>query len=269
VTARVRVYEHPLSPYAQKVKIALGEKGVAFEASMPAEIGSGKTAGEFAAASPRGEVPVLVDGEVRLFDSSVILAYVVERWPEPPLLPASAEARARVRTLEEVMDTHYEAITWGLAEVFAFGRAKGELAQRLAARAADQTAALHAWLEPQLSRAGWFNGDAFGMGDLCVAPFVNGAAGFGNGPKAGTKLADWLARVNERPTVAAAARAAREAAAQAATSLGSVAELVASGRFKREYRDHRLEWMIRSGGLEVVLEGLARDNIRFVEFPGR
>jgi glutathione S-transferase len=265
----VRVYEHPLSPYAQKVKIALSEKGVPFEALMPAEIGSGRVAGEFAAASPRGEVPVLVDGDVRLFDSSVIVAYVEERWPEPPLLPASPAARARVRTLEEVMDTHYEAINWALAEIFAFGRASGELAQRLAARAAEQTAALQAWLEPQLQPSGWFNGETFGMGDLCVAPFVNGSVGFGNGPKAGTRLAEWLARVNERPSVAAAARAAREAAAQAATSLGSVAELVASGQFKREYRDHRLEWMVRSGGLQVVLDGIAKDNVRFVEFPGR
>jgi glutathione S-transferase/RNA polymerase-associated protein len=167
------------------------------------------------------------------------------------------------------MDTHYEAINWGLAEVFAFGRATGELAQRLAARAAEQTAAHQAWLEPQLSARGWFNGDAFGMGDLCVVPFVNGSAAFGNGPKPGTRLADWLVRVNERPSVAASARAASEAAAQAATSLGAAAERIASGRFKREYRDHRLEWMIRSGGLEVVLDGLAKDNIRFVEFPGR
>jgi glutathione S-transferase/RNA polymerase-associated protein len=265
----VRVYEHPLSPYAQKVKIALGEKGVPFEALMPAEIGSGRMAGEFAAASPRGEVPVLVDGDVRLFDSSVIVAYVEERWPAPPLLPASPEARARVRTIEEVMDTHYEAINWGLAEILAFGRAQGELAQRLIARAAEQTAALQAWLEPQLSARGWFNGDAFGMGDLCVVPFVNGSLGFGNGPKAGTRLAEWLVRVNERPSVAASARAAREAAAQAATSLGAAAELIASGRFKREYRDHRLEWMIRSGGLQVVLDGIAQDNVRFVEFPGR
>ena len=36
-----------------------------------------------------------------------------------------------------------------------------------------------------------------------------------------------------------------------------------SGLFKREYRDHRLEWMIRSGDLDVVLEGIQKDNIRF------
>jgi glutathione S-transferase/RNA polymerase-associated protein len=45
--------------------------------------------------------------------------------------------------------------------------------------------------------------------------------------------------------------------------MGDVASLVEQGLFKREYRDHRLEWMIRSGGVEVVLKGLERSNIRF------
>lgn len=38
---------------------------------------------------------------------------------------------------------------------------------------------------------------------------------------------------------------------------------IGSPLFKREYRDHRLEWMIKSGGLDVVLKGLEADNIRF------
>jgi glutathione S-transferase/RNA polymerase-associated protein len=45
--------------------------------------------------------------------------------------------------------------------------------------------------------------------------------------------------------------------------MANVDAAVKSGMFKREYRDHRLEWMIRSGGMEVVLEGLAANNIRF------
>lgn len=36
-----------------------------------------------------------------------------------------------------------------------------------------------------------------------------------------------------------------------------------SGEIKREYRDHRLEFLVKSGGIEVVLEGLKRENIRF------
>ncbi|MBT6569113.1 MAG: glutathione S-transferase family protein, partial [Gammaproteobacteria bacterium] len=43
---------------------------------------------------------------------------------------------------------------------------------------------------------------------------------------------------------------------------------VASGVFKREYRDHRLEWMIKSGGISVVLDGLDRNNIRFTDVFG-
>ena len=40
------------------------------------------------------------------------------------------------------------------------------------------------------------------------------------------------------------------------------------GLFKREYRDHRLEWMVKTGGIEIVAAGLAKGNIRFVDpFP--
>ena len=39
--------------------------------------------------------------------------------------------------------------------------------------------------------------------------------------------------------------------------------IIEQGLFKREYRDHRLEWMIKVGGLEVVTRGLEKDNIRF------
>jgi glutathione S-transferase/RNA polymerase-associated protein len=45
--------------------------------------------------------------------------------------------------------------------------------------------------------------------------------------------------------------------------MAQVDQAVKSGLFKREYRDHRLEWMIRSGGMDVVLEGIRHDNIRF------
>src|SRR5579864_9354927 len=108
------LYEHPLSPYAQKVKIALREKGIAFEAKLPDGIGAGGAAGEFAEASPRGEVPALIDGAARNFDSTIILAYIEDKWPPPAMLPADAAERARVRMIEEVMDTHFEPINWGL-----------------------------------------------------------------------------------------------------------------------------------------------------------
>lgn len=260
----VTVYDHPLSPYAQKVKIALREKGVAFEAVLPEAIGSGARSGRFAEASPRGEVPALIDGDIAVFDSSVILQYIEDRWPEPALLPQSAADRARVRMLEDVMDTHFEAITWGLSELRFFGRATGERADAMAAEGGRQLTAWFGWLEGELADRPWFNGEAFGWGDLCVVPFLNGAAGFGHRP--GGRLADWSARANQRPSVAESSRSAAAAGLEgSAIGLERVRMALEHGLFKREYRDHRLEWMVKSGGLDVVAEGLAKKNIRFIE----
>lgn len=265
----VTLWEHPLSPYAQKNKIALREKGVDFEVVMPGGIGSGAAAAEFAKANPRAEVPALIHGGVAVFDSTIIQEYIEETWPDPPLMPVSPIARARARMIEEIMDTQYEAIVWGLMEVRGFGRAPGELGEALVARAHEQLAGLNVWLERELAGRDGFNGEHFGWADIAVVPFVQGAVGYGAGPGRGSPLSDWLARMMQRESVSQTsgeARAAGEAMAQALTAMRGSAPAGSSGgspAFKREYRDHRLEWMIRSGGLKVVADGLAADTIRF------
>jgi glutathione S-transferase len=254
----VILYEHPFSPYAQKCRIALAEKGIAFELRMPEGFGTGATRDQgFIEQNPRHEVPVLVDGETRIFDSTIILEYIEDKWPEPPLLPQDPAERARLRMLEDVMDTQYEAINWGILEMRGFRRGDGGLREEILARAAAQTAKLQAWLERALGARPWFSGDRFGWGDVAVAPHVNISAGYGHGPSPGSALADWLARANARPSVSAclvASEMFRDA---------DFSPFLASGRFKRQYRDHRLEWMMRSGGLPIVLEGLEKKTIRF------
>ena len=251
------LYEHPLSPFAQKVKIALREKRVEFECRIPDLFGGSDT--DFTAANPRREVPALVDGETAVFDSTIILEYLEDRWPDPALLPRDAAARARVRMLEELCDTYYEAINWAVFEVRVFERATGALAEALLARAAEQAAGVNAHLERQLGALPFFTGERFGWGDLSVVPFVHAAALSGHPPAEGSPLAAWLDRTRARPSVA-------QTFAEAEHSLGGfqmIPDLVRSGHFVREYRDHRLEWMVRSGGVEIVLEGLRRQNIRF------
>ncbi|HEV2533320.1 glutathione S-transferase family protein [Phenylobacterium sp.] len=255
------LYEHPLSPYAQKVKIALREKGLTFAAVLPQGMGAGGAVGAFVEASPRAEVPALIDGEVRVFDSTIILEYLEDAYPAEAMRPHAPEERARVRMLEEVMDTHFEAITWGLSELSWFKRAEGAQAEAIRAAAARQLSGFYAWLERQLGHRTWFNGEAFGWGDLAVVPFVNGAVGQGHALPEGSRLTEWLGRANARPSVAQTVDDIRAWSRDA--DMGDVADLVAKGLFKREYRDHRLEWMIKSGGLDVVLKGLEHDNIRF------
>ena len=255
----MRLYEHPLSSYAQKIKIALREKGVTFTAEVPDSFGTGRSDTSFAAANPRTEVPVLIDGDVTIFESTVILEYIEERWPEPPLLPRDPAARAFARQTEDVCDTQYEAVNWGFGEVLWFRRATGALADHLQARAAGQTRTLQAWLEKRLGEAVWFGGDDFGWADAAAAPMVNRSVHYGLGPEPGTPLARWHARIRERPSVAATFAEFDVAAAK----MAAASDLYTSGGRRREYRDHRLEWMVKSGGIEVVLAGLRDGNIRF------
>jgi glutathione S-transferase/RNA polymerase-associated protein len=233
---------------------------------LPNAIGSGQVDASFASANPRGEVPALLDGDAAVFDSTVILEYIEDKWPKPALLPTTPLERARVRMIEEVMDTHFEAITWGLSEIRNFGRAEGPAAARLEANAATEIGRWYEWLGKQLGGRKWFNGDAFGWADLCVVPFVNGATSFGHSPKTGTALADWHARANARDSVRkVSAEAAKMAMEGASAGMKAVREALQAGLFKREYRDHRLEWMIRNGAIDVVQNGLSRQNIRFTE----
>jgi glutathione S-transferase/RNA polymerase-associated protein len=253
----ILLWEHPLSPYAQKVKIALAEKGVEFECRLP-DFVSGQDAA-FQSANPRLEVPALVDGDTKVFDSTIILEYIEDRWPTPALLPATPAARARVRMLEELCDTYYEAINWAAMEIRVFQRATGEAADRLLARGSEQVRGTNIYLERQLGSAPWFNGSTFGWGDLSIVPHVHAAAVTGNPPAPGSPLAAWLERARARPSVAAAFAAA----AESMQGFEMIPQLIASGMFKREYRDHRLEWMVRSGAIDVVLDGIRHGNIRF------
>lgn len=255
----ITLYEHPLSPYAQKVKISAREKGIDLDLKTPDGVGVGTAQGEFVKANPRAEVPALIDDGFSVFDSTIILEYLEDKVPSPAMLPASPAERARVRMIEEVCDTHYEAINWGLGEIAWFGRARGARADEIRARGREQTMKIQSWLTKQLGTADWFNGKSFGWGDLSVVPYVNGSAGFGNEPDEGSALGKWLTRVNARPSVAQTAKEATDSI----TAVSALGDLLEQGLFTREYRDHRLEWMMKTGGPEIVLDGLKKNNIRY------
>src|ERR671924_1861460 len=99
----MKLYSGPLSLFSRKVEIALGEKGLAFEREMvpfTQERGYQPKHPDVLAANPKGQVPVLVDGDLALFDSTLIFEYLEDAYPVPPLIPGDAAARARCRTVE-------------------------------------------------------------------------------------------------------------------------------------------------------------------------
>ena len=258
------LYEHPLSTYAMKVKIALREKGLEFQSIIPDGMANGTASGAFVHASPRAEVPTLIDGDIEIFDSTVILEYLEDKWPSPAVLPASPAARARVRMLEDVMDTQYEANNWGTMEVLKARRATGALADRLVTFGRERMEQLQRWLDTQLGDSPWMNGASFGWGDIVTAPYVaRTTLNWGYAP-ATPRIAAWLDRCRARPSVAQTV----DEMLKVFGNLPDFPTLISEGKIKRQYRDHRLEWMIAGGGLEVVREGIEKGTIRFGRLPG-
>jgi glutathione S-transferase/RNA polymerase-associated protein len=250
------VIDIPLSPYAQKVKMALLEKNIPFDVQHPDLDASDVRA---RMRNPRAEVPVLQDAGADIFQSSIILEYIEERWPTPALLPKEPSERARVRMLQEICDTSYDAVNWGVSEILFFKRAEGPLAETMLERARTQIRQLNARIERELQTRPWLNGDHFGFGDIVVYPFVNGAAALGNKPEPGSKLQTWLDTMRARPSAARLKQDIQASLAQFA----SRPQDVATGKHRRQYRDHRVDWMLRSGGLEIVTQGIQANNIRF------
>ena len=108
-----------LSNYHNKVRIALLEKGIAFEedaACRPSQ------QDEFLARSPMGKVPfVELDGGVRLSESQAICEYLEEAYPQKPLYPRDPLARAKVRELIIVIELHLELVARRLYRQAFFG----------------------------------------------------------------------------------------------------------------------------------------------------
>jgi glutathione S-transferase len=108
-----------LSNYHNKVRIALLEKGIAFEedANCPPS-----QKDEFLARSPMGKVPfVELDGGVRLAESQAICEYLEEAYPQKALYPRDPLARAKVRELIIVIELHLELVARRLYRQAFFG----------------------------------------------------------------------------------------------------------------------------------------------------
>jgi maleylpyruvate isomerase len=95
----VKLYSYFRSSAAYRVRIALNLKGLAYE-YVPVHLRKGEQRDDpYRAVNPQGLVPTLVDDRGTFTQSLAIIEYLEERHPEPPLLPETPEARARVRAI--------------------------------------------------------------------------------------------------------------------------------------------------------------------------
>lgn len=183
------LYDAARCPYCARARIMLAEKEIEFETT---EIDLTDRPAWIYEKNSTGRVPVLEENAWLLPESSVILEYLEERYPEPPLLPADLGDRALARVLifrHDAFTKPYYALRReeeGAAEVF-----DRELAK----------------LDDLLSRQPWLTGAAFGLADIAYVPWVLRARDMLGVELDGfPALADWLERVLERPSVAAEAQ---------------------------------------------------------------
>lgn len=176
MTRPVRVLGSYLSPYVRKVLVALDLKGVAYEIDpLVPFFGDDR----FAALSPLRRIPVLLDDELALCDSTVIGEYLEEKYPTPALFPRGAAARARARWLEEFADTRMgDVFIWRLFhQVVIRPGALGEpgdtaLVERTLR---DDVPQVLDYLESQLPAEGFLFGD-LALADVAIATFFRNAA---------------------------------------------------------------------------------------------
>ncbi|WP_311268315.1 glutathione S-transferase family protein [Sphingobium sp. WCS2017Hpa-17] len=193
------------SPFVRKVIVFAAEKGIAVEVQAA---GFGRGADGYLKGSPFGKIPALEDGDFLLCDSTAIITYMDALRPGAEMIPAEPKARARTIWYEEFGDTVVQPI----GQKIFFNRAVAKRLKRepdLAAadRAeADEMPGIYDYLENILPESGWLVEDRFTLADLAAAcPIINvGYVSNGLSADRWPKVADWIARVKARPSVAAA-----------------------------------------------------------------
>ena len=176
MSARVQVIGSYLSPYVRKVLVVLHEKGIEYEIDPIVPFYGDD---RFAKLSPLRRIPVLLDGDVVLSDSSVICQYLEDRWPEPALYPRDVADRARARWIEEFADTRMgDVFIWRyfnqlVIRRFVWGE---ETDHALVAKTlAEDIPAVLGYLETLAPAAGFLFGP-LSIADVSVGVFLRNAA---------------------------------------------------------------------------------------------
>lgn len=246
----LQLFDHPISPYAFKVRILLYEKGIEFEKH---EIHTHSQRDELLAVNPRAEVPAIRDGDTLVADSKVIGDYLDERWPQRPMLPADPAARARARRMELHADGPLDGAMLCVALFTVMRPNLGETQPEARAAAVAQYEKQQKILDEELEGREYFAGE-FSRADAAVAPHVllAAAVGFPVPPEL-SNLTAWVERMNARPSVA---KTTAEALAAFAGSQEVKDPFFSNDRL--HWRSDRIEALIRIGLGPWLLEDLER-----------
>jgi maleylacetoacetate isomerase len=184
VNGTLKLYGYWRSSAAYRVRIALNLKGLDHQAESVHLLREGgeQHSEPYSKLNPQELVPVLMHGNRVLRQSLAIIEYLDETWPDPPLLPATARDRARVRGIAQLLacDIHplnnlrvlqFFESTWNVPQP--------EREMWVRHWVEDGFEALERLLQENPSTGDYCEGDTPTLADCCLVPQVYNATRFG------------------------------------------------------------------------------------------
>jgi glutathione S-transferase len=235
------LYDNPFSPFARKVRLVLAHKGLRAE-SVDALAHAEHAA--LRAVNPRAEVPVLVDDGLVVANSADIVAYLEDRYPNPPALPRQPADRVAARAWERLADTVLDAIVHDISIwTWPTHRRPDAPPPGLIEAGLHDIGVILARLDAALQGREYLCG-ALSIADLALFPHLSSlkVLGITFDAQSHPRLAAWNQRLRALPIVRADLDAVKRAAV----------EKFGGGPSPYEgetivWRGDRLEWLFRRG----------------------
>jgi RNA polymerase-associated protein len=143
--------------YSHQVRIVLAEKGVNVEIMVAK---NGDAPSDLVAVNPYGTVPTLIDRELVLYEARIIMEYLDERFPHPPLLPVYPVARAETRKMMHRIEQDWYSLLYRIQQGQAVESSRALLLESLCS------------LEPIFADKTYFLSDEFSLLDCALAPLL-------------------------------------------------------------------------------------------------
>ena len=159
--ASMTLFSDPRDHYSHRVRMVLCEKGVSVDV---VDVDPSQTPEDLSEINPYGTLPTLLDRDLVLYKSTVIMEYLDERFPHPPLLPVYPVARAQCRLLMHRIEVDWskrvDVLMAGRGRETAMDKARKELRESLAA------------IAPVFADRPFFMSEDFTLVDCFVAPIL-------------------------------------------------------------------------------------------------
>ena len=185
------LYSGTTCPFSQRCRFVLFEKGMDFEIR---DVDLFNKPEDVSVMNPYGQVPILVERDLILYESNIINEYIDERFPHPQLMPGDPVARARVRlflfNFEKELFVHVTTLESRATQSNekALEKARSAIRDRLTQ------------LAPVFLKNKYMLGEDFSMLDVAIAPLLWRLDHYGiDLPKSALPLAKYAERIFQRP----------------------------------------------------------------------